>query len=107
MIMQRLMKQYNKISDEELAAYLEGMLSCEDAARIDAAMDIDTLEVLSVAGKALDEFPSDNVVSLPSWDNISVASARPIYTPMAMAGFLGDSNSDDTCEEDSEDGDNL
>ena len=41
------MKPYNKISDEELAAYLEGMLSSEDAARIDAGMNIDTLEVLS------------------------------------------------------------
>lgn len=100
------MKQYNKISDEELAAYLEGMLSCEDTARIDSAMDIDTLEVLNVAGKALDEFPLDNVVSLPSWNNISVASVHSIHPPMAMAGFLGDSNSDETFEEDSEDGDN-
>lgn len=106
MIIQRRMKQYNKISDEELAAYLEGMLSCEDTARIDAAMDIDMLEVLSVAGKALDEFPSDNVVSLPSWNNVAATSVRPMYTPMAMAGFLGDSNSDETFEEDSEDGDN-
>ena len=106
MIMQIRMKQYSKISDEELAAYLEGMLSSEDTAGIDAAMDIDTLEVLSVAGKALDKFPSDNVVSLPSWNNISAVSVRPIYTPMAMAGFLGDSNSDDSFEEDSEDGDN-
>lgn len=106
MIMQRRMKQYNKISDEELAAYLEGMLPCEDTARIDAAMDIDMLEVLSVAGKALDEFTSDNVVSLPSWNNVAATSVRPMYTPMAMAGFLGDSNSDETFEEDSEDGDN-
>lgn len=106
MIMQRRMKQYNKISDEELAAYLEGMLSCEDTARIDSAMDIDTLEVLGVAGKALDEFTSDNVVSLPSWNNVATASVRPKYSPMAMAGFLGDSNSDETFEEDSEEGDN-
>lgn len=106
MIMQRLMKQYNKISDEELAAYLEGMLSVEDTSRIDAAMDIDTLEVLSVAGKALDEFPSDNVVSLPSWNNVATTSVHPIYRPMAMAGFLGDSNSDETFEEDSEEDNN-
>lgn len=106
MIMQRLMKQYNKISDEELAAYLEGMLSLEDTSRIDAAMDIDTLEVLSVAGKALDEFPSDNVVSLPSWNNVAATSVHHIYTPMAMAGFLGDSNSDETFEEDPEEDNN-
>ena len=104
--MQRLMKQYNKISDEELAAYLEGMLSVEDTSRIDAAMDIDTLEVLSVAGKALDEFPSDNVVSLPSWNNVAATSVHPIYRPMAMAGFLGGSNSDETFEEDSEEDNN-
>lgn len=100
------MKQYNKISDEELAAYLEGMLSLEDTSRIDAAMDIDTLEVLSVAGKALDEFPSDNVVSLPSWNNVAATSVHHIYTPMAMAGFLGDSNSDETFEEDPEEDNN-
>ena len=78
------MKPYNKISDEELAAYLEGMLSSEDAARIDAAMNVDTLEVLSVAGKALDEFPSDNVVSLPSWNNVAAASVRPLYPPAVI-----------------------
>ena len=89
-----------------MAAYLEGMLSVEDTSRIDAAMDIDTLEVLSVAGKALDEFPSDNVVSLPSWNNVAATSVHPIYRPMAMAGFLGDSNSDETFEEDSEEDNN-
>ena len=40
------MKQFNKISDEELAAYLEGMLSDKESAMVDAAMDIDTLEIL-------------------------------------------------------------
>ena len=96
------MKQYNKISDEELAAYLEGMLSGEGTTRIDAAMDIDTLEILSVSGKALEEFPADNVIPLPAWNDIAAASANPIYRPMAMAGFLGDSNADDTFDDDSE-----
>ena len=59
------MKQFNKISDEELAAYLEGMLSDKESAMVDAAMDIDTLEILNVSRKALDEFPTDNVISLP------------------------------------------
>ena len=35
------MKQFNKISDEELAAYLEGMLSDQESAKVDTAMDID------------------------------------------------------------------
>ena len=94
------MKQFNKISDEELAAYLEGMLSEKESARIDAAMDIDMLEVLSVSSVAIDEFPSDNVVTLPSWGNVAVAAIRPMSEPFAMAGFLGESNVEDAGEED-------
>ena len=96
------MKQFNKISDEELAAYLEGMLSDKESAMVDAAMDIDTLEILNVSRKALDEFPTDNVISLPSWGNVSAASIRPMYEPLAMAGFLGDSNVDETADEESD-----
>ncbi len=98
----RLMELFNKISDEELAAYLEGMLSEKESARVDAAMDVDTLEVLSVSRKAIDEFPSENVISLPSWGNVSAASIRPMYEPLAMAGFLGDSNADETADEEIE-----
>ena len=96
------MKQFNKISDEELAAYLEGMLSDKESAMIDAAMDIDTFEILNVSNKALDEFPTDNVISLPSWDNVAAASIRPMYEPLAMAGFLGDSNADEIADEELE-----
>ena len=96
------MKQFNKISDEELAAYLEGMLSDKESAEIDAAMDIDTLEILNVSRRAIDEFPSDNVITLPSWNNVAAASIRPMYEPLAMAGFLGDSNVDETAEEEVE-----
>lgn len=96
------MKQFNKISDEELAAYLEDMLSEKEYARIDAAMDIDTLEILNVSRKAIDEFPSESVISLPSWKNVEAASIRPMYEPLAMAGFLGDSNANETAEEELE-----
>lgn len=96
------MKQFNKISDEELAAYLEGMLSDKESAMVDAAMDIDTFEILNVSRKALDEFSTDNVISLPSWDNVVAASIRPMYEPLAMAGFLGDSNADETADEELE-----
>lgn len=96
------MKQFNKISDEELAAYLEGMLSDKESAMVDAAMDIDTFEILNVSRKALDEFPTDNVISLPSWDNVVATSIRPMYEPLAMAGFLGDSNADETADEELE-----
>ena len=96
------MKQFNKISDEELAAYLEGMLSDKESAMVDAAMDIDTFEILNVSRRAIDEFPSENVISLPSWENVAAASIRPMYEPLAMAGFLGDSNADETADEELE-----
>ena len=96
------MKQFNKISDEELAAYLEGMLSDKESAMVDAAMDIDTLEILNVSRKAMDEFPSDNVITLPSWENVAATSIHPMYEPLAMAGFLGDSNADETADEESD-----
>lgn len=91
------MKQFNKISDEELAAYLEGMLSDQESAKVDTAMDIDTLEVLSVSRQAMNEFHKADVIELPSWENVLVASAsiRPLDEPLAMAGFLGDMNADD------------
>jgi hypothetical protein len=95
------MKQFNKISDEELAAYIEGMLSEKESARIEANMDIDTLEILNVSRKAIDEFPSGNVITLPSWGNVAAASTRPMYESLAMAGFLGDSNADETADEES------
>ena len=98
------MKQFNKISDEELAAYLDGMLSNDDVSRIDVAMDIDTLEVLSASRKAVSEFLSKNTVSLPSWDNVAATPIRPMYyEPLAMAGFLGDSNTDETLDEETDD----
>ena len=96
------MKRLNKISDEELAAYLDGMLSNDGVSRIDAAMDIDTFEVLNASRRAVNEFRSrsENTVSLPSWDNVAATPIRPMYyEPLAMAGFLGDSNADETADE--------
>lgn len=97
------MKRFNKISDEELAAYLDGMLSNDGVSRIDAAMDIDTFEVLNASRKAVNEFSSKNAVSLPSWDNVAATPIRPMYyEPLAMAGFLGDSNADETADEETD-----
>lgn len=99
------MKQFNKISDEELAAYLEGMLSEKESARIDASMDIDTLEILNASRKAIEQFSSDNVITLPSWGDVVIASIRPMYEPLAMAGFLGESNADETADEETKEDD--
>ncbi len=100
------MKNINKkISDEELAAYLDGMLSDDALAKVEGAMDIEMLEVVNVSRKAINEFPLDNVISLPSWGNVAAASIRPMYEPLAMAGFLGDSNADETADEEIEEDD--
>lgn len=93
------MKNINKkISDEELAAYLDGMLSDDALAKVEGAMDIEMLEVVNVSRKAINEFPLDNVISLPSWGNVAAASIPPMYEPLAMAGFLGESNADETAD---------
>lgn len=99
------MKHFNKISDEELAAYLEGMLSDKESAKVDAAMDIDTLEVLNVSRKAIDKLKSDNIIPLPSWRDIAYASMSQMYEPLAIAGFLGENNADETADEEIEDND--
>lgn len=93
------MDRFNKISDEELGAYLDGMLPGEDSAKIDAAMDMDTLEVLKVSRKAMDEMPSDNIISMPSWMWGSVASVCSACSPPDAADFISDASMDDDDEE--------
>lgn len=98
------MAQLNRISDEELASYLERMLSDGNSARADSVMDIDTFEVLNVSRKAIGEFPSDNVIPLPSWGCVDASSIRPAgHGPFAMAGFLGENSSEETAVEGAED----
>lgn len=87
------MSHYN-ISDEELAAYLDGMLSEQDAAKIDGSMDVDTLEIMNVSRRAMGGFRQGKTVKLPSWENFpaETAASGSSYEPLAMAGFLGESN---------------
>lgn len=89
------MTQANRISDEELAAYLEGMLSDIGSARIDAAMDTDTFEILGVSRRAMEEFHAGNILSLPDWADIETSAVHTTYHSMAMAGFLGETCADD------------
>lgn len=93
------MKQFNRISDEELAAYLDGMLSDREAAKVDAAMDVDVFEVLNVSRKAMDGFPAENVIPFPSWDTVDSPSVQPDYEPLAKAGFLGEDNVGEHCDD--------
>ena len=90
------MRRFSGISDEELAAYLEHALPAEENERVEAAMDMDTLEVLSAARRALAKFAEEEEAVLPSWDEVDTGNAfRQIGEPLAMAGFLGDERDDD------------
>lgn len=84
------------ITDEQLAAYIEGLTSCGQQELIERNMDVDTLEVLGVSRKALEEFDGGNVIALPSWDDCANCDDSPrMYNPLAMCGFLGDEEEED------------
>lgn len=85
------------ISDETLAAYIDGMLSKEVASRIEEHMDIDTQEVVNVTRTAIKQEGAGHRLRLPDWDSprrYRMACAFPA-APMAMAGFLGGELDDD------------
>ena len=92
------------ISDETLAAYIDGMLSKEVASRIEECMDIDTREVVNVTRTAIKQEGAGHRLRLPDWDSprrYRMACAFPA-APMAMAGFLGGELDDE--EENDDDG---
>lgn len=91
------------ISDETLAAYIDGMLSKEMASRIEECMDIDTREVVNVTRTAIKQGGAGHRLRLPDWDSMrdhGMVCACPA-APMAMAGFLGEGQDE---EEDDDDG---
>lgn len=96
-----VMGRFNKLSDEELALYLDGILSGECTLQEAGTMDVDTFELLNVSRKALNGSPVAEVIQLPSWDTAS-ETVRPMYEPLAMAGFLGEGNVDENGEEDTD-----
>ena len=86
------MKPSKHISDEELAAYLDQILS-NQSMLTNSMCDIDTLEVLSVAREASKHTTQQKTTSLPSWTEIPKTAQRDLVsttTPLAQAGFLGD-----------------
>mgnify|MGYP003301083769 FL=1 len=98
------MKPSKHISDEELAAYLDQILSNQNMP-INSMCDIDTLEVLSVAREASKHTTQQKITSLPSWTEIPKTALRDLVsadTHLAQAGFLGD-----LCAEDEEDNNDV
>lgn len=100
------MKRLNKLSDEELAAYMEGILSPEILGKSRDDMDVDTFEVLNVAIRArgLKSSLSDESSSVPFPAYFSPASLyEDREQSMPLAGFTGDGLPDD--DDDIEDDD--
>lgn len=92
------MDRFNKISDEELAAYLDGVLSEQYAARVNSRMDVDTLEVLNASLRGMEKFTvyeGEESVTLPSWEDMAPLSISPESEQLAMAGFLGENHADE------------
>lgn len=84
----------HRISDEELASYLEHILKDERLRAENNNLDLDSLEVLSAAGRALKDRPS-----LPGWSFSDDEYPEIDKDYFAMTGFLGDENDDDPAEE--------
>lgn len=80
---------FNKMSDEQLAAYIDGQLSAEEKLLIEHTMGIDTFEVLSVSEKALKCFSTGGTVI--SWKDISTQTSQTYYAAASV-----DSDEDST-----------
>lgn len=97
-------KDKNKISEEELAAYIDGHLSASRSADLESSLTDDTIELLGVTRAAIEKVSKGNVVIFPKWGDLS-ASSNPFFrqrNPLAMAGFLGDEDNDDMASDESE-----
>lgn len=97
-------KDKNKISEEELAAYIDGRLSASRSTALESSLTDDTIELLGVTRAAVEKVPKDNVVLFPKWRDLS-ASSNPFFrqrNPLAMAGFLGDEDNEDMATDESD-----
>ena len=101
-------KDKKQISEEELAAYIDGRLSASRSAELESSLTDDTIELLGVTRAAIEKVPKDNVVIFPNWSDLT-ATSNPFFrqrNPLAMAGFLGDEDSDDMATNEPEDENN-
>lgn len=97
-------KDKKQISEEDLAAYIDGSLFASRSTDLESSLTDDTIELLGVTRGAIEKVPKDNVVIFPKWSAIT-ASSNPFLrqrNPLAMAGFLGDENNEDMATDESE-----
>ena len=95
-------KDKKQISEEELAAYIDGRLSLFRMQALESSFTDDTLELIGVTRAAVEEVREDNVISFPQWKDIA-AAPHPFYphrNPLAMAGFLGDGDEEEDTPKD-------
>lgn len=90
-------KGKKQISEEELAAYIDGRLSASRSADLESTLTDDTIELIGVTRAAIGKVPKDNVISFPKWNDISDTSHpfSRLRNPFAMAGFLGDEDDEE------------
>ena len=97
-------KDKKQITEEDLAAYIDGRLSASRSAELESSLTDDTIELLGVTRAAVEKVPKDNVVIFPKWSDLS-ASSNPFFrqrNPLAMAGFLGDEDNEDIATDEDE-----
>lgn len=97
-------KDSKQITDEELAAYIDGRLSVSRSTNLESSLTDDTIELLGVTRAAIEKVPKSNIITFPKWNDIDVSSIPFIRqgNPLAMAGFLGDEDNAEMATEESE-----
>lgn len=89
------MKNYD-ISDEQLASLMEdGMWNMQYDSAPDA-LCLDDVEVMSVAGRAMQMFSQENVADMPHWLNQRDVGSIPM-PGMAMSKCCFDLDNADSC----------
>ena len=88
------MKRLNKLSNEELAAYMEGFLSAEVLKKVRDDMDVDMFELLRVAISAGELMPASRPTPF-AWPVNAREYKAVSEASLPLAGFTGREHDDD------------
>ena len=85
------MDNFDAISDEQLASFLDGnTIEEENIAILNAVSTEQDMEVLSMA-YSVKQFIVEDLEDMPEWDDTSLAQISPdTLEQLKMCGFLGD-----------------